>query len=200
MLLERINTIAEEMKKNQQYLTDLDKTIGDGDHGDNIVRGFLEIQNQLSTYANLSLSDLCQKIGNIFLTKVGGASGAIYGTGLLAAATSLKEKAEIKEMEMLAVLQDMIAAMQKRGKAVQGDKTLLDTLIPVASFLEAEFSAGKHWEDVRLEVVSIAEKAMKTTEAMEANKGRAAYLGKRSLGCLDPGAVSCYLIIKGLCE
>lgn len=200
MILEIIEKIAEEIKKNQEYLTDLDREIGDGDHGVNLARGFTEIQTQLGNYQNLPLSEVFQKMGMALLTKVGGASGAIYGTAFMSAGMHLKEKQELEEKDILTTLKSMIDGIQKRGKAVLGEKTMLDTILPVYDKMEVLFSEGKHFSEMKTELLEVAKKGMESTKPLIATKGRATYLGERARGHLDPGAVSSYLMIKVICE
>lgn len=200
MVLEIIEKISKEIIENTEYLTELDRNIGDGDHGVNLARGFTEIQNQLPSYANLPFSDVFQKMGMALLTKVGGASGAIYGTAFMSAGMFLKGKTEWEEKDILLTLKNMIEGIQKRGKAVLGEKTMLDTILPVYERMEVLFQEGKKFEEMKSELLAVAEEGMKHTKDIIATKGRAAYLGERSLGHLDPGAVSSYLMIKVICE
>lgn len=200
MILEIVEKIAEEIKKNQDYLTDLDRKIGDGDHGVNLARGFTEIQAQLESYQNLPLSEVFQKMGMTLLTKVGGASGAIYGTAFMSAGMHLKGKEDLEEETIVTTLKSMIDGIQKRGKAVLGEKTMLDTILPVYDKMEMLFSKGKHFSEMKTELLAVAEKGMESTKPLIATKGRATYLGERARGHLDPGAVSSYLMIKVICE
>ncbi|WP_022819560.1 dihydroxyacetone kinase subunit DhaL [Fusobacterium russii] len=200
MFLEIIEKIADEIIKNEEYLTELDREIGDGDHGVNMARGFTEIKNQLVNFKDLPVSDVFTKMGMILLTKVGGASGAIYGTAFMSAGTFLKGKMEFNNQILLGTLNSMIEGIQKRGKAVQGEKTMLDTIMPTYSFLEKSFSDGKSLKDIKNETIEAAKKSMEATENIVATKGRASYLGERSIGHIDPGAVSSYLMIKVACE
>ena len=182
MFLEIIEKISDEIIKNEDYLTELDREIGDGDHGVNLARGFTEIKNQLANFKTLAVSDVFTKMGMILLTKVGGASGAIYGTAFMSSGTFLKGKANFDNQVLLGTLNAMIDGVQKRGKAVLGEKTMLDTIIPTYNFLEKSFNEGKSLKDI------------------VATKGRASYLGERSVGHIDPGAMSSYLMIKVVCE
>lgn len=134
MFLEIIEKISDEIIKNEEYLTELDREIGDGDHGVNLARGFSEIKNQLVNFKNLPVSDVFTKMGMILLTKVGGASGAIYGTAFMSAGTYLKGKTEFDNQILLGALNSMIEGIQRRGKAVLGEKTMLDTIIPTYNF------------------------------------------------------------------
>mgnify|MGYP003106203788 CR=1 FL=1 len=190
MFLEIIEKISDEIIKNEEYLTELDREIGDGDHGVNLARGFSEIKNQLVNFKNLPVSDVFTKMGMILLTKVGGASGAIYGTAFMSAGTYLKGKTEFDNQILLGALNSMIESIQRRGKAVLGEKTIL----------EKSFNEGKSLKDIKNEVIEVAKKSMEATKDIIATKGRASYLGERSVGHIDPGAMSSYLMIKTICE
>lgn len=198
--LEILNKIADEINRNQEELTDLDREIGDGDHGVNIDRGFSEIKKILPTFENLSTSEVFSKIGMTLLTKVGGASGAIYGTAFMNAGIYLKGKENITDEIIVETLKSMIDGIQKRGKAIQGEKTMLDTIIPVYEFLNGTINSGKTLEEIKNDVLAIARNAMESTKDIIATKGRAAYLGERSKGHIDPGAMSSYIMIKVICE
>ena len=199
MFLEIIEKISNEIIKNEEYLTELDREIGDGDHGVNLARGFSEIKNQLVNFKNLPVSDVFTKMGMILLTKVGGASGAIYGTAFMSAGTYLTGKTEFDQI-LLGALNSMIESIQRRGKAVLGEKTMLDTIMPTYNFLEKSFNEGKSLKDIKNEVIEVAKKSMEATKDIIATKGRASYLGERSVGHIDPGAMSSYLMIKTICE
>lgn len=198
--LEILNKIADEINRNQEELTDLDREIGDGDHGVNIDRGFSEIKKILPTFENLSTPEVFSKIGMTLLTKVGGASGAIYGTAFMNAGIYLKGKENITDEIIVETLKSMIDGIQKRGKAIQGEKTMLDTIIPVYEFLNGAINSGKTLEEIKNDVLAIARNAMESTKDIIATKGRAAYLGERSKGHIDPGAMSSYIMIKVICE
>jgi len=192
MFLEIIEKISDEIIKNEDYLTELDREIGDGDHGVNLARGFTEIKNQLANFKTLPVSDVFTKMGMILLTKVGGA--------FMSSGTFLKGKTEFDNQAFLGTLNAMIEGIQKRGKAVLGEKTMLDTIIPTYNFLEKSFNEGKSLKDIKSEVIEVAKNSMEATKDIVATKGRASYLGERSVGHIDPGAMSSYLMIKIVCE
>ena len=200
MFLEIIEKISDEIIKNEEYLTELDREIGDGDHGVNLARGFTEIKNQLANFKDLPVSDVFTKMGMILLTKVGGASGAIYGTAFMSAGTYLKGKTDFDNQVLLGALNSMVEGIQKRGKAVLNEKTMLDTIIPTYNFLEKSFNEGKNLKDIKNEVIEVAKNSTEATKDIIATKGRASYLGERSVGHIDPGAMSSYLMIKTICE
>ena len=114
--------------------------------------------------------------------------------------TFLKGKTDFDNQAFLGTLNAMIEGIQKRGKAVLGEKTMLDTIIPTYNFLEKSFNDGKSLKDIKSEVIEVAKNSMEVTKDIVATKGRASYLGERSVGHIDPGAMSSYLMIKVVCE
>jgi len=118
----------------------------------------------------------------------------------MSSGTFLKGKTDFDNQILLGTLNAMIEGIQKRGKAVLGEKTMLDTIIPTYNFLEKSFDDGKSLKDIRIEVIEVAKNAMEATKDIVATKGRASYLGERSVGHIDPGAMSSYLMIKVVCE
>lgn len=195
-----IEKVIDIISQNKELLTDLDREIGDSDHGINLDRGFQKIKEELSLYDNLNISDTCNKIAITLISNVGGASGAIYGTAFLKASMFLKNKEELSDEIILETFNQMILGIKSRGKAEVGEKTMLDTLIPVYDFMKKNVD-----EDIKLktklkDIIEIAKISMEKTKDIKATKGRASYLGERSIGHIDPGAYSSYLIIKTICE
>lgn len=200
-ILDIILKISDKIIENEEYLTDLDREIGDGDHGVNISRGFSEVKTQIETLKTLKVSELFSKIGMILLTKVGGASGAIYGTAFMSAGMSLKnnETENVNKEIVVKTFKSMIDGIQKRGKATKGEKTMLDTIMPVYDYLVENINK-QILEELKPNIIALAEKEMENTKNIIATKGRASYLKERSIGHLDPGAVSSFLMIKTVCE
>ncbi|MDX8335013.1 dihydroxyacetone kinase subunit DhaL [Candidatus Cetobacterium colombiensis] len=197
-LLLIINNVADKIIKNRDYLSELDREIGDSDHGVNLARGFEKIKFENENLKKLNYSDLFNKIAMIIISNVGGASGAIYGTGLMKVAQSLKGVDTLNRDEVLKALEAMVDGIKMRGKAECGEKTMLDTIVPVVGI----FKTNKN-EDLKLllnKIQETAKKGVESTKDMLATKGRASYLGERSVGHLDPGAMSSYFIIDTICE
>jgi dihydroxyacetone kinase-like protein len=171
-------------------LTALDAAIGDGDHGENMKRGFEAVLLDLDSLCLMAFPDLCGAIGARLLSTVGGASGALYGSLFLALAKSMPP--EPSRASAAAAFADAINAVRARGKSDFGEKTMLDVLIPVQRI----FATGG-------DVVAIRQAAHKAAEAtipMLATRGRASFLGDRSIGHMDPGARSSALIIAAICD
>ena len=184
------NRILQEKKA---YLTELDQAIGDGDHGINLARGFQEVAKNLSDQSAPDIGALLKNVAMTLLSKVGGASGPLYGTAFLKMSTALKDKAEAAPEEFARALAEAADGIQMRGKARVGDKTMLDVWKPVAD-LAVQQGDRLSWEAL----LECSRKQMESTRDLEAKKGRAAYLGRRSVGHLDPGAVSAHYLFVAL--
>ena len=195
-LLRIIKKVSEKIIENKDYLTELDREIGDGDHGVNLARGFEKVEKELSNMETMKPFEVFNKIAMLLISNVGGASGALYGTALMKGAAYLKTKEEITPEIMAETWNEMIKGIEMRGKAVLGEKTMLDTQIPAYEAFKIKANAGANISEC-FEFAELKAKAgMESTKDIAATKGRASYLGERSIGHLDPGAVSSYLIIK----
>jgi phosphoenolpyruvate---glycerone phosphotransferase subunit DhaL len=175
-----------------QELTALDQPIGDGDHGLNMARGFNAIAAAADAIAALPFGEALQKAGTTLVMKVGGASGPLYGSLLIGMGKAAGETPPRTVAEAAALLGAGIEAVKARGKSDAGAKTMLDVLIPV----HAALAAGA----TRATIRETADTALAATGDMRATKGRAAFLGERSIGHLDPGARSAALLIHAVCD
>lgn len=178
---------ADEIIDNKDYLTDLDRSIGDADHGVNMAKGFGFTKEALEADFD-DYKTLFNKVATTLLSKVGGASGPLYGSFFMKFAASLKDVDELTRDNLNQAFTAGVDGVKQRGKAEVGDKTMVDVLEPVAEAL----NAGKSFD----EVVQIAEESMEKTKDIKAKKGRASYVGDRSIGHIDPGAASSYILIK----
>ncbi|SEN13230.1 dihydroxyacetone kinase subunit DhaL [Lihuaxuella thermophila] len=183
------------IQENKDYLSELDRAIGDGDHGINMARGFAEAAQRLTGSADQDLGALCQQVAMALLSKVGGASGPLFGTAFLKMAGVWKGKDHASVHELSLALREAVNGIKMRGKAELGDKTMVDVWEPVSRFV-AEKAEHLSWR----ELCVFAEEQMDKTKPLQAKKGRAAYLGPRSSGHLDPGAVSSFFLFEALCE
>lgn len=177
-------------------LIELDRAIGDADHGENMNRGFTAIVSTLEDKTPEGPSAVLKLAATTLISKVGGAAGPLYGTAFLRAATTLGNAEELDVAAVVAALRAALEGVQARGKAVAGEKTMVDALIPAVA--AAESAAKEAGDDVNAVLVAAAAAAAKGAEAtveMVARKGRASYLGERSAGHLDPGARSTALIL-----
>lgn len=178
---------ADEIIANKDYLTDLDRSIGDADHGVNMAKGFGFTKEALEADFD-DYKTLFNKVATTLLSKVGGASGPLYGSFFMKFAASLKDVDELTRENLNQAFAAGVDGVKQRGKAEVGDKTMVDVLEPVAEAL----NAGKSFD----EVVQIAEESMEKTKDIKAKKGRASYVGDRSIGHIDPGAASSYILVK----
>lgn len=185
--------LNEVIQSKKSYLTDLDQAIGDGDHGLNLARGFHEVTKKLESKEYTDVGALLKDTGMVLLSKVGGASGPLYGSAFLKAATVLQGKESATPTELTSALEAGLDAIKARGKANFTDKTMIDVWEPVLEFLK-ESGEEVNWD----EGSRLAEEKMNATKELEARKGRAAYLGKRSIGHIDPGATSSYYLFSTL--
>ena len=185
-----IKDIAARIDRDWQYLTDLDQAIGDGDHGINLHRGFTAVMQKLPE--DKDIGTILKTVGMTLVSTVGGASGPIYGTAFMKMGMKLAGKEEITREELLGALDEAVAGIKQRGHAVRGEKTILDALEPAIDALKA----GGSWDDA----VKAAQDGIEYTKTIIATKGRASYLGERSLGHQDPGATSVTLMLRACAE
>lgn len=170
--------------ENKAYLSDLDQAIGDGDHGSNMARGTEAVKDKLESVTEDSLEAVLKQAAMALISKVGGASGPLYGSAFMAMAKTAKETSELNTL-----IEAGLDGIKHRGKADVGDKTMIDMWQPVATALN-EDALSK----------STIEKALEDVKPLKAKKGRASYVGERSIGALDPGAVSSGYLFTALIE
>jgi dihydroxyacetone kinase-like protein len=185
-----IMAVAGRVIANFEELTALDAAIGDGDHGHNMKRGFEAVLQDLDALSTMDLPALLKAVGTKLVTKVGGASGPLYGTLFLALGKELPT--EPTRCDAAAAFSAAIAAVCARGKSEAGQKTMLDVLIPAAD----AFASGADLAAIQ----QIAALAAIATTPMRATRGRASFLGERSIGHIDPGAQSSSIMIAALCD
>ncbi|MBO9317486.1 MAG: dihydroxyacetone kinase subunit L [Chloroflexus sp.] len=195
-----LQLVAERVKEQRDYLTKLDAAIGDADHGVNLDRGFSTVMSKLPTATDRSISGLLKLTGMTLISTVGGASGPLYGTAFLRAGTAIGDRATIGAEELIAALSAALDGIQTRGKATRGEKTMIDAIAPAIDTLKEQYAASGDLLVAMRAAVVACEQGMIATEPMLATKGRASYLGERSIGHRDPGAASAYLIAKALLE
>jgi dihydroxyacetone kinase-like protein len=185
------------IREHAAQLTALDQAIGDGDHGVNMRRGFDAIAETRDQLAALPLDQALQKAGMTLVMKVGGASGPLYGSLLMAMG---KAGAPQDVAGVAAVFDAGIEAVKKRGRSDVGEKTMLDVLVPTLGALQAAAADGAAIGGLAPKLRAVAEEALAATAPMRATKGRASFLGERSIGHLDPGAKSSALLIEAVCD
>lgn len=187
------------MHDNKDYLTKLDQATGDGDHGINMARGFSEVTKKISSTDYQTPSEVFKDTAMTLMSKIGGASGPLYGTAFLKLSTACKDVTPLDQISFAKALQEATDGIKMRGKAETGEKTMIDVWEPVAEFFQESSSVEAD------ELIKTAEEAMEATKDLIATKGRAAYFKERSKGALDPGAASsCYIftaladVLKGV--
>jgi dihydroxyacetone kinase-like protein len=195
--LERYAGIVAEQK---QYLTGLDAAIGDGDHGINMDRGFQTVMVKLAPVRDKDAGTLLKTTGMALVGSVGGAGGPLYGTFFLRAGAALDGKAEVSDAELVGALEAGVKGVVERGKANRNDKTMVDALAPAIERARQYVDEGAPLEEALAAAADAAEEGMKATIPLKALKGRASYLGDRSIGHQDPGATSSYLMLRALSD
>ncbi len=188
-----IQAMAEAMEENRKHLTKLDSEIGDGDHGNNMHRGFQAALERLEGTEADSPADVLKAVSTALISKVGGAAGPLYGTAFLRASTSLGEKEEVSPEDAAGAIEAALRGIKQRGKAELEDKTIVDALQPAAE--AAREAAGGSVAEVFRAAADAAREGAEATTDLVARKGRASYLGERAVGHQDPGATSTYLLL-----
>jgi phosphoenolpyruvate---glycerone phosphotransferase subunit DhaL len=190
-----IREYARVIAENAQHLTDLDAAIGDADHGINMERGMSAVLGALDEAAPADMSALCKQVGMTLVKSVGGASGPLYGTFFLRMAGALGTGDRVDAADFAKALRAGVEGVVQRGRAEAGDKTMFDALAPALDALDAALSSGGDLAVALADATVAAEKGRDATESMVARKGRASYLGQRSVGHVDPGATSAAMLI-----
>lgn len=183
-----LNDFGERVQENKQLLSNLDQAIGDGDHGINMARGLSELKKAFADKEPSDLKDVFKTAGMTMVSKVGGASGPLYGTAFLNM-SKVVDSDTIDSVGLTKVIEAGLEGIEKRGKSHAGEKTMIDVWEPVVHAL--------HQEDLTDDVV---EAALQKTKDLKATKGRASYLGERSIGHLDPGAYSSALLFHAMLQ
>jgi len=189
-----VKVAAEQVIACAPELTALDQAIGDGDHGINMKRGFEAVLKKLDTISEQPLDEAFKTIGKTLVMTVGGASGPLYGSFFLAAGDALSHR-NLPE-DLVEVFGSGVNAVSARGRSQAGEKTMLDVLVPVLETLKADAGRADLIERVR----TTASEAVARTGPMQATKGRASFLGARSVGHIDPGAQSSCVLVHAVCS
>ena len=189
---------AASVEANRAHLSELDAAIGDGDHGANLDRGFAGVTRVLDTTAPRTPATVLALTGTTLISKVGGASGPLYGTAFRRAGNALGDVAQTDLTGLATALSAALEAIRKLGAARDGDKTMVDALAPAVAALDEAVAEAAPLVGALDAMVAAAESGARATIAMQASKGRASYLGSRSIGHEDPGAASTVLILTAL--
>ena len=199
MIKEALDAVVKVLTAEKDYLSDLDAKVGDGDHGINMARG---ADAAIEAFEDLDdtedLKKVLTAIGEAVVMNVGGTAGPLYGTAILEAAKVIDENSSPDILTLEKVFGAAVTGVQKRGHAQKGDKTMLDVLIPIHECFKPENTIGKSVEEVMIEARDAGRDGVEYTKTIPARRGRASYLGERSIGFEDPGAVSSLMICRTL--
>lgn len=192
-LIEILSDMSAIIQENKDFLTELDMPIGDSDHGINLARGFLAVTEKLPALADKDIGTVLKTVGMTLVSTVGGASGPLYGTAFMKAGAKMAGKTEVGIDDLLTMLHESAEGIKMRGKSTTGEQTMLDAMVPA---LEAMKAAEGTPQERLAAGLAAAQDGVERTKAMIATKGRASYLGERSLGHQDPGATSFTLLFS----
>jgi dihydroxyacetone kinase-like protein len=195
-----LHRMADVIEENKKYLTKLDSAIGDADHGINMNRGFKAVLKKISSAEDKDAGTILKTAGMALVSSVGGAGGPLYGTAFMQAGMAVAGKYELESQDVLNALSSALDGVVMRGKANPGDKTMVDAITPAVEAMEESLDEGTGTTEALEAAAAAAKQGMEDTIPMLAKKGRASYLGERSVGHQDPGATSSYLLINTMAE
>jgi phosphoenolpyruvate---glycerone phosphotransferase subunit DhaL len=193
-----IAQITDVVEAQRDHLTQLDAAIGDADHGTNLARGFTAVQAALAEAETPTPGAVLLLTGSTLISKVGGASGPLYGTAFRRAARALGDEPDVDLPGLAEALEAALAGVKKLGAASEGEKTMVDALAPAVTAFSKAVSDGAAAPGALAALTEAADAGAQATISMQARKGRASYLGPRSVGHEDPGAASTALILHAL--
>ncbi len=199
-IVQWLENLAAVLFENKEYLTQLDSAIGDADHGINMTRGFNKVLEKLPGVADKDIGNVLKTTGMTLISSVGGASGPLYGTFFMRSGMAVGAKETLNREELYELLKAGVDGIVQRGRPVLADKTMFDAWAPALDAFRAALDAGMELIPALSQAVAAAEAGMKNTIPLQARKGRASYLGERSIGHQDPGATSSYLMLKTLLD
>ena len=199
-LKEIIQAVCAKIEAEKDLLTELDSAIGDGDHGINMARGAKTVMEKVPSLIEKDAGAILKGIGMAIVSSVGGASGPLYGTAFMKAGDALKGKMDLSAEDFLTAFSASVAGIKMRGKSTIGEKTMLDALCPAERAMREAIEAKKTLKEALEAAAVAAEKGAERTKDLVATKGRASYLGERSLGHRDPGAVSSSFMLRAMAD
>jgi dihydroxyacetone kinase-like protein len=199
-ILDCLHKMANVIEENKEYLTGLDAAIGDADHGINMHRGFQAVLKKLPGVEDKDAGNILKMVGMTLVSSVGGAGGPLYGTAFMQAGMAVAGKHELEAEDVLAALDAALKGVVMRGRANLGDKTMVDAITPAVNAMREALENSAGLAEALEQATAAAEQGMKDTVPMLAKKGRASYLGERSIGHQDPGATSSCLLIRTMAE
>ncbi len=189
-ILEILSKMSEKMEEEKDFLTELDNAIADGDHGINMSKGFLAAKSKLDELQGQSIGQVLKTVGMTLVSAIGGSAGPLYGTAFMKAGMVMADKTTMDINDFLACMKSAVDGVMMRGRSVQGEKTMLDAMIPSLEAMEKANAEGNSAKSVVEAGVKAAFDGVEYTKTIIATKGRASYIGERSIGHQDPGATS----------
>ena len=193
-----LRAMSRRMEAEKDFLTQLDNEIADGDHGINMARGFAAVEKKLPELADKDIGTILKTVGMTLVSVVGGSAGPLYGTAFLKSGLAMAGKTEVSPDDLLACMKVAVEGIQQRGRAVRGEKTMLDAMIPAAEAMASARQAGGDAKAVLAAGIAAAHEGVEFTKTIVATKGRASYIGERSLGHQDPGATSFAFLLEAI--
>lgn len=195
-----VRTIAETAVAKEKYFGDLDAVVGDGDFGYSLARGFEKLLEGWDDLPRTDVGTFLKKAGMVITSRIGGTSGPIWGTAFMKAGMTAGSTEELSGEQVVAMFRAAIEGIKARGQSDVGDKTLLDTLVPMTDRIEQEVQAGADAEQVLRAAAETARQSAEATSSMVAKRGRASYTGERSKGSVDAGAMGVAVIVEHVHE
>ena len=195
-VIDILKKISAKIHEEASFLTELDAAIGDNDHGVNLARGFAKVEEKLEGLADKDIGTIFKQSGMQLVSAVGGSAGPLYGQAFMNAGKAMAGKSELSLDDFITIWEEGIAGVQLRGKAVKGEKTMLDAMIPALDAMKSAKDAGGDAKAVMDAGVKAAWEGVEFTKTIIATKGRASYLGERSIGHQDPGATSVTMLLE----
>lgn len=192
-----VRTIADTVLANEVYFGELDAVVGDGDFGYSLARGFEKVLEEMSGFDRSSIGAFLKKVGVTIASRTGGTSGPLWGTAFMRAGGTAAGKSTLAAGDVVAMLRAAAAGIQQRGGAALGEKTLLDSLVPMIDRFETMLPAGDAATAFGAAAAAAAQAAA-ATSSLEAKRGRASYTGSRSIGSPDPGAVAVAVLAEAV--
>jgi len=195
-----LDALQKLFNEQRQQLTDLDSAVGDGDFGISLDRGFTAVQAELTANPPADLRTVFQNVATVLIKTMGGSSGPLLGTFFLRAGATCAGKSELGPADVVALFQAGVEGLQQRGKAERGDKTMLDAWLPALDAMRGALEEKGGLSEILERGAAAAEAGARATIAMQARKGRASYLGERSIGHQDAGATGSSLMLRAAAD
>ncbi len=194
--------ILEALEKNRQYLNDLDAPIGDSDHGESVTNAFRKVKEAIDKLPpeERDIGKLLQEAGKSIIFSGGAAMGPLYGTAFMDAGKVVSGKTELTREDLVALWEAFAGGIARRGQAKVGEKTMYDTIYPMVEALKKSLAEGKDLSIMIEEAIEAARRGMESTKDMLSLRGRSSRLGERSIGHIDPGAASSFIVVRSFME